>query len=229
MSANRRRQSSSERIRELVPIPMDRDFNLSDPETVVKCMLQLEAAHWHYLDEIRPVHSELPHLSLQSFAMLYLPRLENHEFAEIMRLFNRYKKSLPIYGSILLSPDFEQVLLVKNINSDSWSFPKGKQEWGETDEETVVRETLEETNINISNRINKSHQLRHRRANFFIIEDVALCTLAVPWKRAEISEVSWFPVSALDDRPIFNIYIRHLAHKLQLWIANRTASSTVAE
>lgn len=42
--------------------------------------------------------------------------------------------------------DFGKVLLVK-MNMGHWSFPKGHVEENETEEETALRETLEETNI----------------------------------------------------------------------------------
>lgn len=42
--------------------------------------------------------------------------------------------------------EFNHVLLVK-MNAGHWSFPKGHVEEGETEEETALRETLEETNV----------------------------------------------------------------------------------
>ena len=39
-----------------------------------------------------------------------------------------------------------RVLLVK-MNAGHWSFPKGHVEQGETEEETALRETFEETNV----------------------------------------------------------------------------------
>ncbi len=38
-----------------------------------------------------------------------------------------------------------QVLLVHRPKYDDWTFPKGKQDKGETDEETALREVAEET------------------------------------------------------------------------------------
>lgn len=40
-----------------------------------------------------------------------------------------------------------EVLLVHRPRYDDWSFPKGKQDPGETDEQTAAREVLEETGI----------------------------------------------------------------------------------
>jgi 8-oxo-dGTP diphosphatase len=41
----------------------------------------------------------------------------------------------------------EQVLLVHRPRYDDWSFPKGKREGDETDEETALREVVEETGL----------------------------------------------------------------------------------
>src|SRR5687767_14727897 len=40
-----------------------------------------------------------------------------------------------------------EVLLVHRPAYDDWSFPKGKHHKGETDEETALREVLEETGV----------------------------------------------------------------------------------
>jgi 8-oxo-dGTP diphosphatase len=40
-----------------------------------------------------------------------------------------------------------EVLLVHRPSYDDWSFPKGKHDKGETDEETALREVFEETGV----------------------------------------------------------------------------------
>lgn len=42
-----------------------------------------------------------------------------------------------------------ELLLIRHLNGDYWSFPKGHIEKGETEEETAIREVKEETNIDI--------------------------------------------------------------------------------
>lgn len=44
-------------------------------------------------------------------------------------------------------PDGEEVLLVHRPRYDDWTFPKGKADTGETDEETALREVEEETGL----------------------------------------------------------------------------------
>ena len=42
-----------------------------------------------------------------------------------------------------------ELLLIKNQNGGHWSFPKGHVEGAETEEETAVREIMEETGISV--------------------------------------------------------------------------------
>ena len=42
-----------------------------------------------------------------------------------------------------------ELLLIKNRNGGHWSFPKGHVEEGETEEQTAVREIMEETGIEV--------------------------------------------------------------------------------
>ena len=46
--------------------------------------------------------------------------------------------------------DEYRFLLIKNRRSNHWGFPKGHMEKGETQEETAIREVLEETGVHIS-------------------------------------------------------------------------------
>ena len=52
-------------------------------------------------------------------------------------------------GGLVVRPGAEgpEVLLVHRPRYDDWSFPKGKQDPGETDEETALREVTEETGL----------------------------------------------------------------------------------
>lgn len=43
-----------------------------------------------------------------------------------------------------------QYLLIKNKRSENWGFPKGHIEQGETEQETAIREVLEETGLHIT-------------------------------------------------------------------------------
>jgi len=52
-------------------------------------------------------------------------------------------------GGVVVRPaaDGPEILLVHRPRYDDWSFPKGKRDGGETDEDTARREVLEETGL----------------------------------------------------------------------------------
>jgi 8-oxo-dGTP pyrophosphatase MutT (NUDIX family) len=214
-------------IRQLVPVSVD--LHIESPESIVESMLKLETAHWYYVDHVQPnQHPELPRLRFKQFIRVYIPWLKGQQLFNAMKLFNRYKKTLPIFGSIILNPERTRILLVQNVNSESWSFPKGKQELNESEICSVTRETLEETNFFVADKIDLRKKLRHRKATFIIIENVAEYTFFVPWKRTEICNVAWHNVADLsEDNPIYNIYIRHIQEKLKNWIDQRHLSPEV--
>lgn len=58
-------------------------------------------------------------------------------------------------GGIVLRLDKKdnnhQILLVKQIENNGWSFPKGHIEYGETPEQAADREVYEETNLELVN------------------------------------------------------------------------------
>lgn len=70
---------------------------------------------------------------------------ENIEKCDIECLYERS------CGAVVFSGGKEKkVLLIKNRRSAHWGFPKGHIEKGETQEETAIRETKEETGLDIS-------------------------------------------------------------------------------
>ena len=61
----------------------------------------------------------------------------------------KYEKSC---GALCLAPGpgAPRVLMVKHVAGGHWAFPKGHLEQGETEEQTAVREVLEETGVAIT-------------------------------------------------------------------------------
>lgn len=68
---------------------------------------------------------------------------ENTDHCDIECLFERS------CGAVVMNDNQKKVLLIKNKRSAHWGFPKGHIEKGETQEQTAVRETKEETGLDI--------------------------------------------------------------------------------
>ena len=62
-----------------------------------------------------------------------------------MRFWSRSRPPVRAAGVLLFRDG--RVLLIHRPNRDDWSFPKGKHEAGETDEECALREVEEETGL----------------------------------------------------------------------------------
>ncbi|MGN1050831.1 MAG: bis(5'-nucleosyl)-tetraphosphatase [Acutalibacteraceae bacterium] len=75
-------------------------------------------------------------------------KLKGFKNAEIESISCLYEKSC---GGLVFYRNKQgvRVLLVKNHNGRYWSFPKGHMEFGETEEETAIREIKEETGLDV--------------------------------------------------------------------------------
>ncbi len=88
-----------------------------------------------------------------------------------------------------------QILLIKHLNGGHWAFPKGHIEDGETEEETAIREIMEETGISVT--IDTSYRnvvtYSPRRdvikdVVYFVAETNCEKTVA---QESEISQIKW--------------------------------------
>ena len=99
----------------------------------------------------------------------------------------KYEKSC---GCIVLDKENNKVLLIKH-NEGHWDFPKGHMEEGENEIQTAIRETKEETNIDV-----KIDQNYRYKINYSPKEDVTkdviyyLATKTTEEAKPQLSEVS---------------------------------------
>ena len=99
----------------------------------------------------------------------------------------KYEKSC---GCIVLDKEHIKVLLIKH-NEGHWDFPKGHMEEGENEIQTAIRETKEETNIDV--KINENYRYK---INYSPKEDVTkdviyyLATKTTEEAKPQLSEVS---------------------------------------
>ena len=137
-------------------------LNLPDSElqTPDRIFFQLEQAWWFYEDWIcdpltkkceeagEPAPS-LPRFStLKPFCQqlfLFSPLLPNDRFADMWHQFSLYKRKISNYGCILLSEDYQKIVLCQVWNSKTYTLPAGKINQGENGVTAAARETYEET------------------------------------------------------------------------------------
>jgi ADP-ribose pyrophosphatase YjhB (NUDIX family) len=115
----------------------------------------------------------------------------------------KLKKVAKPYGCIVFDQTFSSVLVVHHVmKTNVFSFPKGKAREGETPLETAVRETFEETGIDLSAVITDKYPIeceRHGRAScmLFMVWDVQKVANLKPPKTSEeeIAMVRWADIS----------------------------------
>ena len=75
--------------------------------------------------------------------------IEQEEDMEQCRLFCLYEKSCGVIPYRVRDGKIEYLALFQS-GSSTWSFPKGHMEYGETEEQTALREIFEETSLKVS-------------------------------------------------------------------------------
>lgn len=126
-------------------------------------------------------------------------------------------------GLILLSPDHESVLLVCDLRSKKWGFPKGHREPEDMDPiATATRECEEETGITASNYTLHGSPFRLAKSSgayIFYYATAHTSNLTITPQASEIETIAWVPIKDLIANPICgNKYLR-------VWIADMTIGS----
>ena len=93
-----------------------------------------------------------------------------------------------------------QILLIRHVNGGHWAFPKGHVEKGETEEQTALREILEETGLSVT-LDNRYRQVVSYSPKKDVIKDVvyfvahASADSETVAQEAEISRIRWVDAS----------------------------------
>jgi 8-oxo-dGTP pyrophosphatase MutT (NUDIX family) len=75
---------------------------------------------------------------------------KNDKIKELCASYRKHTNALPVCGCIILSKDKRRVVVVQSYGRNIWNFPRGKKMMEETDEECAIRETFEETGLDVS-------------------------------------------------------------------------------
>ena len=111
------------------------------------------------------------------------------------KAFSCYKANTEkVYGSICISP-LNTILLVLGRKSKKWSFPKGHKHRGETYIDCAVRETREETGIDLYNTIPVAYQ-RLSVGEYYFYDLSEEVTPEINDNR-EITEAKWMTIDEM--------------------------------
>jgi 8-oxo-dGTP pyrophosphatase MutT (NUDIX family) len=113
--------------------------------------------------------------------------------------YQKYIKKRPRAGVFLFCAD-ENKLLVVEVYNQYIGLPKGGQENNETLEQTAIRETYEETGINLDLEVLKKAKLVtiHPNYNYYVIF-VSKCIPVIlkPGKTIDVSGAGWIHLNCL--------------------------------
>ncbi|KAL5708131.1 5'-(N(7)-methylguanosine 5'-triphospho)-[mRNA] hydrolase [Ranunculus cassubicifolius] len=179
-----------------------------DLESFERILFLVEQAHWFYEDNSVEQNPSLKSLSLREFTSLmfnscvalrpYIAHID-----DIYKDFTSYKVRVPVSGAIILDQSYQRCLLVKGWKAGaSWSFPRGKKAKDEEDHTCAIREVLEETGFDVSDKLKIDEHIEvtvgEQRVRLYIIGGVKEDTSFAPQTKKEISEISWLRIHELE-------------------------------
>ncbi|KAM9931374.1 hypothetical protein OXX80_008974 [Metschnikowia pulcherrima] len=211
-------------VRFVINVP---DEDLSSIERV---FFQVEEAQWFYTDFVRTLNPELPSMKMKSFA----PKILNKcpllwkwgDPADALPRFGKYKSTIPVRGIAMMNKDLTKVVLLKGVESNTWSFPRGKISKGEADLECAIREAREETGFDARDYINEKDVLERtiygKNFKIYLAKGVPEDFNFEPLVRNEIAEIRWFDIKGLSklvkNSPNKYFVVNTLLKPLTKWI-----------
>jgi len=92
-----------------------------------------------------------------------------------------------------------ELLLIKNQNGGHWSFPKGHVEGDETEEETAIREIMEETGISVILDTSFRHVITYAPKKETTKDVIYFIARAVTYdytpQEEEIAQIKWVEIN----------------------------------
>lgn len=160
----------------------------------------LEEAYWYFID-FYPQHSST---KFKNFIEKLLERINLKEMSkdDLLSKFNKFKFNVQVFGALMLNTDLTHLLLVKGFSPKSkYTFPKGKQNIGETGFECTIREIYEEIGYKISKYENTFFfKIKNERYILFVVENVPIDYKFETKTRNEIKEIKWFSFNEISEK-----------------------------
>lgn len=183
----------------------DIKISLGTDRDIIATIKAIEKSHWDYLDNYRDYdRRRYPTLSIQQYcARVFQSKghpINQAQVQNYIRIYNRYKKSVPTAGAILYHLQNNDIyfVVVRMRSSPVWSMPKGKQEPTEDLVHTAKREFLEETGLDLEDLITSETPCCNIcRTCFYLIESDIMGVKFGGYDVREIEDVKWVNVETV--------------------------------
>lgn len=177
-------------------------------ESFERLFVQIEQAHWFYIDFYADKYSYLPKLKIRAFGermFRSVPFLKPHlkQYDKLFERFRSYMNGVTVCGVILLDQTLSKALLVKGWGKGStWTFPRGKINRDESHVDCAVREALEEIGFNAAGLVKEENMISMTKdgktTRLYIVPAIDENTHFETLTRKEISDIQWFPLTDLN-------------------------------
>lgn len=172
----------------------------------VQVCCYLQYMYWDYIDNYVPKYSFCPKWSEEDFICFilryttYLQPYFKYEPIIEYKQWSHYVSTIPVFGTILLDKSRKYCLLLR-VNFGHrvhYDFPKGKINIGESPIDCAIRETMEESGIDISSRISEhcyiEDTIRTKKVRLYIVEGISKKTKFKPLMKGECNGYEWVPI-----------------------------------
>lgn len=176
-----------------------------DLSTNARIFFLFEEAHWFYLDFIRQINPYLPNLKMKQFSQKLIELFpliwKGGDPIEGLKEFSNYKQSIPVRGAAIFNESLDKLLIVQGMESNKWSFPRGKISKDENDVDCAIREVKEEIGFDLTPFIRKQdfieRNFKAKNYKIFIAKNVPEDTDFKPLARNEIAKIKWISFKKL--------------------------------